>query len=63
MIGFLNKCNILSDVQSGFRSSFNCITAVKKVMSDIYNVLETQQFCAALFIDLDFQFTLILFLR
>ncbi len=52
LIGFLNTNNILSKVQSGFRSSFSCTTAVVKVMNDIYNALETQQLCAAIFIDL-----------
>ncbi len=52
LIGFLNANTILSQVQSGFRYSFSCTTAVVKVMNDIYALLETQQMCAAIFIDL-----------
>ncbi len=52
LIGFVNTNKILSKVQSGFRSSFSCTTAVVNVMNDIYNALETQQLCAAIFIDL-----------
>ncbi len=50
LIGFLNTNTILSQVQSGFRSSFSCIAVVK--VNDIYALLETQQMCAAIFIDL-----------
>lgn len=46
LIGFRNKNNIASKVQSGFRSSFSCTTAVVKVMHDIYNALETTILCS-----------------
>ena len=49
---FLTTNNILSDLQSGFRSGHGCITATLKVLDDIIIDLDNKQVCIASFIDL-----------
>ena len=49
---YLKVYNILSDVQSGFRSGYGCITATLKVVNDITAALDSKLHCAAIFIDL-----------
>lgn len=50
---FLIENNILSGVQSGFRSRHSTITAAMAVAKDIINALDKKQCCAALFVDVD----------
>ncbi len=49
---YLDAYNILSDVQSGFRSGYVCITATLRVLNDITSALVSKQYCAAILIDL-----------
>ena len=49
---YLKDHNILSGVQSGFRTGYGCITATLKIINDVVSALGTKQYCAAIFIDL-----------
>ncbi len=52
LTGYLTAHSILSDVQSGFRSGFGCVTATLKVLNDITSALDSKLHCAAVLIDL-----------
>uniref|UniRef100_A0A3B3CX90 Reverse transcriptase domain-containing protein n=1 Tax=Oryzias melastigma TaxID=30732 RepID=A0A3B3CX90_ORYME len=49
---YLKSHNILSPVQSGFRSGYGCTTASLKVLNDITSALDSKLKCSAIFIDL-----------
>lgn len=44
--------NILSGMQSAFRSSHNTVTATLKVLDDIHCALDKKLHCASVFVDL-----------
>lgn len=49
LIHYLEEHNVLSSVQSGFRSGYGCVTAI---LNDITSALDAKQHRAAIFIDL-----------
>ena len=49
---FLDIYSILSGMQSGFHLGYGCVTATLKVLNDVTIALDSEQYCAANFIDL-----------
>ena len=49
---YLNKCNILSPFQSGFRSNHSTTTALLKLTNYIFSASNNSQLTGAIFIDL-----------
>ena len=52
LTGFLDVYSILSGMQSGLRSGYQCVTATLKVLNDVPIALDSKQCFAAIFIDL-----------
>jgi hypothetical protein len=52
LTGFLDVYSILSGIQSGFHSGYECVTATFMVLNDVTISLDSKQCCAATFIDL-----------
>ena len=48
LAGFLDVYSILSGMQSGFRSSYGCVTSTLKVLNDVPIALVSMQCCAAI---------------
>ncbi len=49
---YLETKNILNDLQSGFRKKHSTVTATMKVLNDFISVIDSKEYCAALFLDL-----------
>jgi hypothetical protein len=51
IITYLNKNNIIPNVQSGFRTGYSCCTALSKVTDDIIKGLDDNKACILLLLD------------
>ncbi len=49
---YLETKNILNDLQSGFRKKHSTVTATMKVLNDFISVIDSKEYCVALFLDL-----------
>ena len=45
--------SILSGMQSGFCSGYGCVTATLNVLNDVTIALDSKQYCAVIYTDLD----------
>lgn len=52
LVKFVNKCNLLCDLQFGFRDNRSTDDAIACLTKQIYNHLESSRPCAAVFLDL-----------
>jgi hypothetical protein len=59
-MSFLNKHNLISDVQNGFRVMNSTCTAIQSFLEDILIVLDKKQFTMGIFLDLTKVFDVII---
>ena len=52
LTGFVDVYSILSGIQSGFRSGYECVTATLKILNYVTIALDSKQCCAAFLFDL-----------